>query len=132
MAASPSGSCSPQGTSRSHCARGVAGVEPAQPAKPPGAAKALGAAPFGLRPQPPDTPPRTNNLDPVSRERVLDALHNYAGAVVLVTHDPGAVQALHPERVILLPGRHRGSLERGLPRFGAACLTSTPLLTQSG
>ena len=45
----------------------------------------------------------TNNLDPVSRERVLDALHHYAGAVVLVTHDPGAVQALAPERVILLP-----------------------------
>jgi ATPase subunit of ABC transporter with duplicated ATPase domains len=45
----------------------------------------------------------TNNLDPVSRERVLDALRHYAGAVVLVTHDPGAVQALSPERVIVLP-----------------------------
>jgi len=45
----------------------------------------------------------TNNLDPVSREQVLDALRGYAGAVVLVTHDPGAVEALEPERVILLP-----------------------------
>jgi ATPase subunit of ABC transporter with duplicated ATPase domains len=45
----------------------------------------------------------TNNLDPVSRERVLDALRHYPGAVVLVTHDLGAVQALGPERVILLP-----------------------------
>ncbi|MGP4015692.1 ABC-F family ATP-binding cassette domain-containing protein [Saccharopolyspora sp. 5N708] len=45
----------------------------------------------------------TNNLDPASREQVLDALRNFAGAVVLVTHDPGAVQALEPERVILLP-----------------------------
>ena len=45
----------------------------------------------------------TNNLDPVSREQVLDALRSYAGAVVLVTHDPGAVEALEPERVILLP-----------------------------
>jgi ATPase subunit of ABC transporter with duplicated ATPase domains len=45
----------------------------------------------------------TNNLDPASREQVLEALRRFAGAVVLVTHDPGAVQALEPERVILLP-----------------------------
>ncbi|GAB3884798.1 ABC-F family ATP-binding cassette domain-containing protein [Kibdelosporangium lantanae] len=45
----------------------------------------------------------TNNLDPASREQVLDALRRYTGAVVLVTHDPGAVEALEPERVILLP-----------------------------
>jgi ATPase subunit of ABC transporter with duplicated ATPase domains len=45
----------------------------------------------------------TNNLDPASREQVLDALRRFEGAVVLVTHDPGAVVALEPERVILLP-----------------------------
>ncbi len=45
----------------------------------------------------------TNNLDPASREQVLDALRSFDGAVVLVTHDPGAVEALEPERVILLP-----------------------------
>lgn len=45
----------------------------------------------------------TNNLDPVSREQVLDAIRTYTGAVVLVTHDPGAVKALEPERVIVLP-----------------------------
>jgi ATPase subunit of ABC transporter with duplicated ATPase domains len=45
----------------------------------------------------------TNNLDPVSREQVLDALRRYEGAVVLVTHDPGAATALNPERVIVLP-----------------------------
>nr|WP_232959023.1 ABC-F family ATP-binding cassette domain-containing protein [Corynebacterium marambiense] len=45
----------------------------------------------------------TNNLDPVSREQVLNALATYTGAVVLVTHDPGAVEALSPERVIVLP-----------------------------
>ena len=45
----------------------------------------------------------TNNLDPASREEVLGALSRYEGAVVLVTHDPGAVQALGPERVLILP-----------------------------
>ncbi|WJY89773.1 ABC-F family ATP-binding cassette domain-containing protein [Corynebacterium confusum] len=45
----------------------------------------------------------TNNLDPISREQVLDALRTYTGAVVLVTHDPGAVKALEPERVIIMP-----------------------------
>jgi ATPase subunit of ABC transporter with duplicated ATPase domains len=45
----------------------------------------------------------TNNLDPASREQVLDALRHFAGAVVLVTHDPGAVEALSPDKVIVLP-----------------------------
>lgn len=45
----------------------------------------------------------TNNLDPASRAEVLNAIRTYAGAVVLVTHDPGAVEALEPDRVLLLP-----------------------------
>lgn len=45
----------------------------------------------------------TNNLDPASREEILGALRTYEGAVVLVTHDEGAVAALEPERVLLLP-----------------------------
>jgi ATPase subunit of ABC transporter with duplicated ATPase domains len=45
----------------------------------------------------------TNNLDPASREEVLEALRSYRGAIVLVTHDEGAVEALSPERVIILP-----------------------------
>jgi ATPase subunit of ABC transporter with duplicated ATPase domains len=45
----------------------------------------------------------TNNLDPASRAEVLQAIRNYAGAVVLVTHDEGAVEALDPDRVLLLP-----------------------------
>jgi len=45
----------------------------------------------------------TNNLDPASREEILSALASYSGAVVLVSHDPGAVEALGPERVLILP-----------------------------
>lgn len=45
----------------------------------------------------------TNNLDPASREEVLDALANFSGAVVLVSHDPCAVEALNPERVLIMP-----------------------------
>ncbi|GIG35633.1 ribosomal protection-like ABC-F family protein [Cellulomonas pakistanensis] len=45
----------------------------------------------------------TNNLDPASREEILAALRGYTGAVVLVSHDEGAVEALNPERVVLLP-----------------------------
>ncbi|HEX2313562.1 MAG TPA: ABC-F family ATP-binding cassette domain-containing protein [Thermomonospora sp.] len=45
----------------------------------------------------------TNNLDPASRAEILAALRTFTGAIVLVTHDEGAVEALRPERVILLP-----------------------------
>jgi len=45
----------------------------------------------------------TNNLDPASREEILGALANYSGAVVLVSHDEGAVEALNPDRVLILP-----------------------------
>jgi len=45
----------------------------------------------------------TNNLDPASRLEILGALAGYTGAVVLVSHDEGAVAALNPERVLILP-----------------------------
>nr|WP_237686464.1 ABC-F family ATP-binding cassette domain-containing protein [Arthrobacter jiangjiafuii] len=45
----------------------------------------------------------TNNLDPASRAEILGALSSYSGAVVMVSHDEGAVAALNPERVVLLP-----------------------------
>ena len=45
----------------------------------------------------------TNNLDPASRAEILNALRTYEGAVVLVSHDEGAVSALQPDRVVLLP-----------------------------
>jgi ATPase subunit of ABC transporter with duplicated ATPase domains len=45
----------------------------------------------------------TNNLDPASRAEILSALRRFTGAIVLVTHDEGAVDALAPQRVLLLP-----------------------------
>ena len=45
----------------------------------------------------------TNNLDPASREEVLASIRSYRGAIALVTHDEGAVHALEPDRVLILP-----------------------------
>ncbi|MEU6912502.1 ABC-F family ATP-binding cassette domain-containing protein [Streptomyces olindensis] len=45
----------------------------------------------------------TNNLDPASRAEVLAAVGTYPGAIVMVTHDEGAIRALRPDRVLLLP-----------------------------
>ena len=45
----------------------------------------------------------TNNLDPASREEILGALNTFSGAVVLVSHDEGAVRALNADRVLILP-----------------------------
>ena len=45
----------------------------------------------------------TNNLDPASREEILRALNTFSGAVVLVSHDEGAVRALNADRVLILP-----------------------------
>jgi ATPase subunit of ABC transporter with duplicated ATPase domains len=56
----------------------------------------------------------TNNLDPLSRAEILSALRRYTGAIVLVTHDEGAVEALSPQRVILLPDGVEDSWSEGL------------------
>jgi len=45
----------------------------------------------------------TNNLDPASRAEVLGAIRTYEGAIILVSHDEGAVAALEPDRVLILP-----------------------------
>jgi ATPase subunit of ABC transporter with duplicated ATPase domains len=45
----------------------------------------------------------TNNLDPPSRDAVAEALTSWRGAMVIVSHDAGFVEALGPERVLLLP-----------------------------
>ncbi|MFI5045471.1 MAG: ABC-F family ATP-binding cassette domain-containing protein [Acidimicrobiia bacterium] len=45
----------------------------------------------------------TNNLDPPSRTAVAAALGSWPGTIVLVSHDPEFVEALAPDRALLLP-----------------------------
>ena len=45
----------------------------------------------------------TNNLDPQAKEALLLALHQYAGTVVLVSHDTAFVGELAPDRAVLMP-----------------------------
>ena len=45
----------------------------------------------------------TNNLDPPSRTAIAQALRDWPGAMVIVSHDTEFVEALTPERVLLMP-----------------------------
>ncbi len=45
----------------------------------------------------------TNNLDPPSRTAIAQALQDWPGAMVIVSHDTEFVDALEPERVLLMP-----------------------------
>jgi ATPase subunit of ABC transporter with duplicated ATPase domains len=45
----------------------------------------------------------TNNLDPSSREAVADALAQWKGAIVFVSHDTEFVEQLAPTKVLLMP-----------------------------
>jgi ATPase subunit of ABC transporter with duplicated ATPase domains len=45
----------------------------------------------------------TNNLDTQAKEALLQALHNYTGTVILVSHDTEFVAELVPDRAILMP-----------------------------
>jgi ATPase subunit of ABC transporter with duplicated ATPase domains len=45
----------------------------------------------------------TNNLDPPSRTAIAEALQGWPGAMLLVSHDEEFVEALAPERVLLMP-----------------------------
>jgi ATPase subunit of ABC transporter with duplicated ATPase domains len=45
----------------------------------------------------------TNNLDPGSRQAVTDALRDWPGAIIVVSHDTEFVEQLVPTKVILMP-----------------------------
>ena len=45
----------------------------------------------------------TNNLDPPSRTAIAEALQGWPGAMLLVSHDEEFVEALAPERILLMP-----------------------------
>ncbi len=45
----------------------------------------------------------TNNLDPQAKGALLEALGQYGGTLILVSHDAPFVDALGPDRVILMP-----------------------------
>jgi len=45
----------------------------------------------------------TNNLDPGSRQAVADALRDWPGAIILVSHDTEFVEQLAPTKVLLMP-----------------------------
>ena len=45
----------------------------------------------------------TNNLDPQAKDSLLDALHQYEGTIILVSHDTDFVAELVPDRAIMMP-----------------------------
>ena len=65
----------------------------------------------------------TNNLDPASREQVLEALRTYAGRDRAGHPRRGRRARAQPRQGDPAARRHRGHLERGLRRPGLAGLT---------
>ncbi len=45
----------------------------------------------------------TNNLDPQAKEALVEALDQYAGTLIMVSHDTEFVAALQPGRAVLMP-----------------------------
>ncbi|HEX2575411.1 MAG TPA: ATP-binding cassette domain-containing protein, partial [Aquihabitans sp.] len=45
----------------------------------------------------------TNNLDPGSRTAVADSLSGWGGTLIVVSHDAEFVEALQPDRALLMP-----------------------------
>lgn len=81
----------------------------------------------------------TNKKDPASRKEIPRPRETFSNAVVLVSHDVGAVTAMNPEGVLILPdtdedhwnegceelislSRFRGSLIRGMLHYARSCV----------
>ncbi|MBU6329174.1 MAG: ATP-binding cassette domain-containing protein [Acidobacteria bacterium] len=56
----------------------------------------------------------TNNLDPMSRTATGDALYSWPGTMLIVSHDVEFVEALQPDRVLLMP---EGQLDHYSPEM---------------
>jgi ATPase subunit of ABC transporter with duplicated ATPase domains len=56
----------------------------------------------------------TNNLDPPSRQGIGAALSEWPGSMVVVSHDPGFVAELAPDRVLMMPEGTEDAWDDGL------------------
>ncbi|MDJ0923915.1 MAG: ABC-F family ATP-binding cassette domain-containing protein [Acidimicrobiia bacterium] len=56
----------------------------------------------------------TNNLDPQAKAALLGALRQYRGTLLLVSHDTEFVEALHPDRMILMPDGETGYFDESM------------------
>ncbi len=56
----------------------------------------------------------TNNLDPQAKEALLGALRQYRGTLLLVSHDTDFVEALQPDRMILMPDGETGFFDQSM------------------
>ncbi len=56
----------------------------------------------------------TNNLDPQAKEALLAALRQYTGTLLLVSHDTDFVEALQPDRMILMPDGETGFFDESM------------------
>ena len=45
----------------------------------------------------------TNNLDPQAKGSLLQALEQFQGTIILVSHDTDFVAALGPDRALMMP-----------------------------
>lgn len=56
----------------------------------------------------------TNNLDPQAKTALLTALRQYRGTLLLVSHDTEFVDALQPDRMILMPDGETGFFDESM------------------